>query len=211
VPSKEILTTTVYPILSFSTKKSVIYSYLIIWKTYLWRSCMTFASNLIEEVLTSPFFFLLWNSFRLGTLEFRYTSRISCFNNCPGEVCRGIIQRQTPLEKSKYLWNITKEKIYNSSSEDHDILPKCFSVDLTTTWAILSTGIFSNWKQSSAIIICLGLRWPPKADWRRTCPTRRRILGSLANQPAGVVSEVDQNLVLMRQPESIKRNLINTK
>jgi hypothetical protein len=64
---------------------------------------MTFASNFIEEVLTSPFVFLLWNSFRLGTLEFRYTSRISCFNNCPGEMCRGIIQRQTPLEEQIFV------------------------------------------------------------------------------------------------------------
>jgi hypothetical protein len=52
---------------------------------------MTCASNLIEEVLTSPFFFLLWNSFKLGTLEFRYTSRISCFKTCPEEVYQGII------------------------------------------------------------------------------------------------------------------------
>lgn len=131
----------------------------------------------------------MWKPFKLGTLESKYSPRFSCFNTCPEQDYWQKNQGNANLHKQKSLksklkWIFLKKRLMIKGSKHKNLLPKSFSVDLITTWTTLSAGIFKSSKQSSAIIICLGLRWAANGSCSNTWPTWRRILGSLANQPA---------------------------
>lgn len=154
-------------------------------KSHLCRVCKIFPSNVIEEVLSSPFVFLSWNCFKLGTLETRIPSSVSCFNTCPANFTAMIQANSIFANYMAIIYGENNERMIYTKTHGYgqDILPKSFSVDLITTWITLSTGNFSSWKQSSTIIICLGFRWTPKGSCKSTCPTRRITFGSLANHP----------------------------
>lgn len=79
--------------------------------------------------------------------------------------------------------NVTDYIKLQRSTQQKNILPKTFSVALITTWELLSRGTFRCWKQSSAIIICRGLRCIPNGACKSISPTRRNTSGSFANQP----------------------------
>lgn len=90
-----------------------------------------------------------------------------------------------------------RKKILMRCTNYKHILPNSFSTALVTAWLTWSPGKFTDWKQSSAITTLLGLRWGANGTCSSTCPTRRNILGSLANHPA--VNQIHYKLNIEHQ------------